>query len=103
MRPPPSPLASSLVPVAMAIGGIATFSAMDAAIKGAALVVGVYTALLLRNLIGTAMVLPVWLAGHRAWPSPPVLRLHVLRSVVNTGMALLFFIAIAPFAARKPP
>jgi S-adenosylmethionine uptake transporter len=67
---------------------------MDAAIKSAALVVGVYTALLLRNLVGLAMILPVWLAGKRVLPSAKVLRLHALRSVVNAGMALLFFIAI---------
>jgi S-adenosylmethionine uptake transporter len=67
---------------------------MDAAIKSAALVVGVYTALLLRNLVGVALVLPVWLAGKRVLPSANVLRLHALRSVVNAGMALLFFIAI---------
>jgi S-adenosylmethionine uptake transporter len=77
-----------------ALAGIAGFSGMDAAIKGAALEVGVYTALLLRNLVGLAMILPVWLAGKRVLPSPKVLRLHVLRSVVNAGMALLFFIAI---------
>jgi S-adenosylmethionine uptake transporter len=77
-----------------ALVGIACFSGMDAAIKGAALEVGVYTALLLRNLAGLAMILPIWLAGKRILPSPKVLRLHVLRSVVNAGMALLFFIAI---------
>lgn len=67
---------------------------MDAAIKGASLAVGVYSALLLRNLIGTAIVLPFWMAGKRAWPARPVLALHVLRSTVNTGMALLFFIGL---------
>lgn len=88
------PRTSSFAPVLAAVAGIATFSAMDAAIKGAALAVGVYTALLLRNWLGTAMVLPFWLAGDRVLPSGPVLRLHVLRSVVNAAMALLFFIAV---------
>jgi S-adenosylmethionine uptake transporter len=85
---------STLAPVLAAIVGIAGFSGMDAAIKSAALVVGVYSALLLRNLVGLAMILPVWLAGKRVLPSAKVLRLHALRSVVNAGMALLFFIAI---------
>lgn len=91
--PPRSP-ASTLAPVLAALAGIAGFSGMDAAIKGAALEVGVYTALLLRNLVGLAMILPVWLAGKCLWPSAGVLRLHALRSVVNAGMALLFFIAV---------
>lgn len=85
---------STLAPVLAAVVGIAAFSAMDVAIKGAALQVGVYTALLLRNLMGLAMILPVWLAGKRIWPKASVLRLHLLRSVVNAGMALLFFIAV---------
>lgn len=91
---PPRSSASTLAPVLAALVGIAGFSGMDAAIKGAALVVGVYTALLLRNLVGLAMILPIWLAGKRVLPSAKVLRLHALRSVVNAGMALLFFIAI---------
>jgi S-adenosylmethionine uptake transporter len=91
---PPFALAPTAAPLLAAIAGIAGFSAMDAAIKGAALVVGVYTALLLRNLVGLAMILPVWLAGSRTLPSAKVLRLHALRSVVNAGMALLFFIAV---------
>jgi S-adenosylmethionine uptake transporter len=86
----PSPLA----PIVVVAVGIALFSGMDAAIKSAALSVGVYTALLLRNLIGLALILPVWLAGSRTWPRRGVFRLHVLRSVVNVGMATLFFVAI---------
>lgn len=76
------------------IVGIALFSGMDAALKAASLAVGVYTALLLRNLIGLAMILPVWLAGPRVLPSRPVLGWHALRSAVNAGMALLFFIGV---------
>jgi S-adenosylmethionine uptake transporter len=85
---------AKLAPILATAFGIALFSGMDAAIKGASLEVGVYTALLLRNLIGVAMILPIWLAGSRTWPSRGVFRLHVLRSVVNAGMALLFFIGI---------
>jgi S-adenosylmethionine uptake transporter len=88
------PSSSPLAPILATIAGIATFSAMDAAIKGAALVVGVYTALLLRNILGTAMVLPFWLAGSRTLPSRRVLKLHAVRSSVNAVMATLFFIGI---------
>lgn len=85
---------SSLLPVFAVVVGIALFSGMDAAIKGASLAVGVYTALLLRNAIGIVMVLPVWLAGNRTRPTRSVLRLHALRAVVNAAMAYLFFVAI---------
>ena len=94
---PPSPFrphASSLAPILAAIVGIALFSGMDAAIKGASLAIGVYSALLLRNLIGLALIVPVWLVGSRALPTRRVLGWHVLRSAVNCAMALLFFVAI---------
>lgn len=87
-------LQSKPAPVLAVVLGIALFSGMDAAIKGASLLAGVYSALLIRNLIGVAMIAPIWLAGSRRWPSPAVLRLHILRSSVNAAMMLLFFIAI---------
>lgn len=85
---------SPLAPIAATIAGIALFSGMDAAIKHASLEVGVYTALLLRNVIGFAMILPVWIAGSHILPTRRVLKLHALRSGVNCGMALLFFVGI---------
>ena len=42
----------SFLPFAMAIAGIAVFSAMDAVMKGASLAAGVYSAVVLRNTIG---------------------------------------------------
>ncbi|MET0192445.1 MAG: DMT family transporter [Hyphomicrobiaceae bacterium] len=87
-------LQSRPAPVLAAVLGIALFSGMDAAIKGASLMAGVYSALLLRNLIGVAMIVPIWLAGSRRRPPAHVVRLHVLRSSVNAAMMLLFFIAI---------
>jgi S-adenosylmethionine uptake transporter len=93
-RPYHSPAPSRAAAITAVTAGIALFSLMDAAIKEAAMIVGVYAALLLRNGLGLAMIAPVWLAGTRRWPSRQVLRLHALRSVVNAGMALLFFIAL---------
>jgi S-adenosylmethionine uptake transporter len=83
-----------LAPIVATIVGIALFSGMDAAIKAAALGVGVYTALLLRNAIGFALVLPIWIASRPTLPTRRVLALHVLRSGLNCGMALLFFVGI---------
>lgn len=93
-RPYQSPAPSRAAAIAAVTVGIALFSLMDAAIKEASMIVGVYAALLLRNGLGVAMIAPVWLAGARRWPSLSVLRLHALRSLVNAGMALLFFIAL---------
>jgi S-adenosylmethionine uptake transporter len=92
IAPPSSPSATAAI-VAVTVG-IALFSLMDAAIKDASMAVGVYTALLLRNVLGLGMILPIWLAGARKLPARRVLGLHALRSCVNAGMALLFFIAL---------
>lgn len=71
--------------------GIATFSVMDAAMKAASLSAGVYTALLLRCAIGSAIMLPIWLLGGGRWPARAVFRMHLIRGTVVAGMATLFF------------
>lgn len=79
------------LPVASVVIGIAVFSLMDAAMKSASLAAGVYTALLLRNGLGMAMVLPVWLMQRGRWPGLPVLKVHAARAAVVACMAALFF------------
>ena len=80
-----------LLPIAATIIGIATFSVMDVAMKSASLAVGVYTALLLRCAIGSAIMLPIWLLGGGRWPAWPTFRVHLTRSAVSAAMATLFF------------
>lgn len=74
--------------------GIATFSAMDAAVKGAAILTGVFTALLLRNVFGMLLMLPVWLTISRRLPTRPALLVHIQRSMITACMAALFFYGI---------
>lgn len=86
------------VPLALAFAfccaGVATFSAMDAVMKGLSLAIGVYNALLWRALAGTIIGIFGMLAlGHR-WPAPHVLRIHLLRGAVVAVMALFFFYAL---------
>lgn len=71
--------------------GIAVFSTMDALMKSASIQGGVYNALLLRALIGSALMLPVWLLARGRWPDRAALRIHALRSAVVACMAGLFF------------
>lgn len=80
-----------MAPVLAVVAGIAAFSVMDAAMKAASLAIGVLTALLLRNVFGTAMTLPLWLAAGRPMPTRAVFRLHFQRSAVTAAMAALFF------------
>lgn len=71
--------------------GIATFSMMDASMKSASLKAGVYVSLLLRNTIGTLLMLPLWRMTGGTWPARPALKIHALRSAVVAMMASLFF------------
>lgn len=82
---------SPWLPVLSVVAGIGTFSAMDAAIKGASIATGVFTALLLRNVFGTLLTLPLWLAAGCPLPSRAVLQVHATRSAVTAAMAALFF------------
>ncbi|PNU04047.1 DMT family transporter [Novosphingobium guangzhouense] len=93
----PHPLASSsgraatLLPVLAVVAGIAAFSVMDATMKAASLTLGVGTALLLRNVFGTLLTVPLWLAKGRPTPSRNVALFHFQRSCVTSVMAALFF------------
>ncbi|MGE3690587.1 MAG: DMT family transporter [Novosphingobium sp.] len=86
--------AHPLLPYLVAAAGVGLFSLMDATMKRASLEAGVYSALLLRNFIGSGLMLPVWLAGERRLPRGAALKVHVQRSAVVACMAPLFFFAI---------
>lgn len=85
---------ATLRPLLAAIAGIALFSAMDVAIKGAALAIGAYSAYFLRCVIGLALSAPLWWWGTRRWPAPSVMRIHLIRGVVVAMMGLTFFFAL---------
>jgi len=89
---------STLLPVASALAGIALFSVMDAFMKRASITVGAYNAVLWRNLAGSLLGVGPWLAlGWRGgfapgfWPDRRRLAVHLARSAVVAGMAVLFF------------
>ncbi|MDE2404683.1 MAG: DMT family transporter [Sphingomonadales bacterium] len=88
----------TLLPVVSALTGIALFSVMDAFMKRASIDVGAYNAVLWRNVIGAALGVAPWLAGGWRggfgggfWPDRRRLLVHLLRSAVVAGMAVLFF------------
>jgi S-adenosylmethionine uptake transporter len=84
----------SILPFLVAGAGVAVFSLMDATMKRASLDAGVYSALLLRNFIGSVLMLGPWLMGERRLPRGPALKVHIQRSAVVTCMAPLFFFGI---------
>ncbi len=87
-------LAPGVAPVLLAVLGVACLSLMDAFMKGAALAIGAFSAAWLRSVLGTGLAAPLWLLRGGKWPRPAVLRLHLLRGLVSTFMALSFFFAL---------
>lgn len=71
--------------------GIALFCVMDTLMKGLVIALGVYNALLWRSLSGSLLSTALFLGTRTAWPRPPILRLHLLRGTIVTGIALLWF------------
>ena len=86
---------SVAIPFAVACLGIALFSAMDAAMKGLAIALGAYNAMLWRVAIGVVVSAGPYLATRRAWPSRASLRIHVKRGAVASVMAVMFFYGLA--------
>lgn len=85
------PATAPLLAIAVCTAGIFLLSAMDAAVKGMVLIVGAYNTLLWRSALATASAGAAWAATRPARPSRNALRLHVLRGVVVSFVALLFF------------
>ena len=83
----------SAYPVALL--GIASFSIMDMVIKGLTLEIGTFATLWWRSLIGVALAGAMFLWFRNAWPSRAALRIHLVRGIATTLMAVLFFWGLA--------
>jgi S-adenosylmethionine uptake transporter len=82
---------SPLVAFAVGMAGIATFSAMDAVMKGLVLAIGTLTTMFWRNLVGIGLSGLLYLPRRDGWPTRTVMRIHLQRGVVSTAMGFLFF------------
>ena len=84
-------LQSPAVPFSVACMGIAMFAGMDVLMKGLAIEVGAYNAMLWRTGISLLLASILFLWSSRGWPSVAVVRLHIWRGAVISVMAFLFF------------
>jgi len=80
---------------AIAALGIGLFSMMDAVMKSLVLAIGVYNALLWRQMISVGLGAVAWKLGNSGRPSARALKLHLARGLVTTAMAVLFFWGLA--------
>ena len=86
---------STLPAYTVALTGIGLFSIMDMVMKGLVLAIGIFPTMLWRSLIAVALAGLLFLARRAPWPDAATLRLHILRGVITSGMALLFFWGLA--------
>ncbi|MES3108273.1 DMT family transporter [Sphingomonas aurantiaca] len=80
---------------AVAALGIGLFSMMDAVMKSLVLAIGVYNALLWRQMVSVGLGAVAWRLGKSGRPSARALKLHCARGLVTTAMAVLFFWGLA--------
>jgi S-adenosylmethionine uptake transporter len=85
------PATSPVLAILVCTLGIFLLSAMDAAVKGLVVIIGAYNTLLWRSVFATASAGTAWTATRPPRPNRDALRLHVLRGVVVSFVALLFF------------
>jgi S-adenosylmethionine uptake transporter len=83
------------VPFAVATLGIALFSGMDALMKGLSLAIGTYNALLWRTLAGAAIGGFFFFLRRSPRPAPAALRVHLIRGIMGSVMAMTFFWGLA--------
>ncbi|MDT9600912.1 DMT family transporter [Sphingosinicella rhizophila] len=86
---------SPAIAFAVATLGIALFSGMDAFMKGLALSIGTYNALLWRTLAGGVLGAAIFYGTGRKFPARSVLHLHVRRGILSAIMGFLFFWGLA--------
>ena len=83
--------ASPATAFAIAAIGIASYSCMDAVMKGMSIAHGAYSAVLWRSIGGVVLMGPIFVATRRPWPGRVALTLHVWRGAVAGASVLMFF------------
>ncbi len=84
------PRSQSSTAFAVATLGIATYSAMDAVMKGLSITSGAYSAVLWRSLAGAALTGMIFLLRGNKWPEHAALKLHTGRGFA-AGLSVLLF------------
>jgi len=83
--------APPVLPILICLLGVFLLSVMDAAVKGLVLAIGAYNALLWRSAFASLAAGLAWTATAKTRPDAKALRLHALRGIVVSFVALAFF------------
>jgi drug/metabolite transporter (DMT)-like permease len=76
---------------AVALSAVAVLSIMDAVMKGLVLAIGIFAVSVWRTVAVIVIAAALYLPRRLPWPAAATLRLHVVRAVIVTLMAFLFF------------
>ena len=76
---------------AVALSAVAVLSIMDAVMKGLVLAIGIFAVSVWRTLAVVIIAAALYLPRRLPWPNFATLRIHVIRAVIVTLMAFLFF------------
>jgi S-adenosylmethionine uptake transporter len=76
---------------AVALAAVAVLSIMDAVMKHLVLAIGIIAVSVWRATSNMAIAAILYLPSRARWPGRAALRIHVVRSVIITIMAFLFF------------
>ena len=80
---------------AAALAAVGILSVMDAVMKGLVIALGIFAVSVWRSLVNLILTGALYLPRKLPWPAPATLRIHIIRGVVVTFMAFLFFWGIA--------
>lgn len=81
--------------LAVATVGVACFAGMDAVMKALTLAIGTYNAMFWRIATASVIAGGLWLALRSPKPSRAALRIHLIRGMMSSAMAILFFWGLA--------
>ena len=76
---------------AAALGAVAVLSIMDAVMKGLVLAIGIFAVSVWRAILNLGIAGALYLPRRLPWPDRATIRIHVIRAIVVTAMAFLFF------------
>ena len=87
VTPPPrpataTPMTRPATAFTVAAIGIASYSAMDALVKGLSIAHGAYSAVLWRSIAGVVLLAPVFVARRKPLPGREAMVLHAARGTI---------------------
>ena len=80
-----------LAAFAAALGAVGVLSIMDAVMKHLVLAIGIFAVSIWRALASLVISGALYLPRRQPWPTRATLRIHVVKGMVVTVMAVLFF------------